>query len=148
MTTKQLKNRGFTLVELLIVIVIIAILTVIALVAYNGIQNQARKTTAESSAKTAADKVQIYYTKEGKYPTDLGVLGSASVNEPYHIDSNAVIYEVGGTLQGAFSDKPDKPNTVGYKRCNDNGGQIYWYDFTQTGAAGNQVRKLGDQTGC
>ena len=67
MTTKQLKNRGFTLVELLIVIVIIAILTVIALVAYNDIQNQARKTTAESSAKTAADKVQIYYTKEGKY---------------------------------------------------------------------------------
>ncbi|MBF1031151.1 MAG: prepilin-type N-terminal cleavage/methylation domain-containing protein, partial [Candidatus Nanosynbacter sp.] len=31
MTTKQLKNRGFTLVELLIVIVIIAILTVISL---------------------------------------------------------------------------------------------------------------------
>ena len=68
MTTKQLKNRGFTLVELLIVIVIIAILTVISLIAYNGIQNQARTTTAESSAKTLADKVQIYYTNESNYP--------------------------------------------------------------------------------
>lgn len=68
MTTKQLKNRGFTLVELLIVIVIIAILTVISLIAYNGIQNQARTTTAESSAKTLADKVQIYFTNESDYP--------------------------------------------------------------------------------
>ncbi len=48
MTTKNIKNQGFTLVELLIVIVIIAILTVVSLVAYNGLQNQA-KTSAKDS---------------------------------------------------------------------------------------------------
>ena len=38
MTLKQTKQRGFTIVELLIVVVIIAILAAITIVAYNGIQ--------------------------------------------------------------------------------------------------------------
>ena len=42
MTTKTQRNlRGFTIVELLIVIVIIAILAAITIVAYNGIQQLA-----------------------------------------------------------------------------------------------------------
>ena len=36
------KSRGFTIVELLIVIVVIAILAAITVVAYNGIQNRER----------------------------------------------------------------------------------------------------------
>lgn len=49
----QDKYRGFTIVELLIVIVIIAILAAIVIVAYNGIQERARE------AKIDADLTQI-----------------------------------------------------------------------------------------
>lgn len=143
MTTPQIKNRGFTLVELLIVIVIIAILTVISLVAYNGIQNQARKTTAESAAKSLADKVQLYYTDNGAYPTATEVTGAMSaagnVNEPWHIDTNAI--KIGTPAQTA------DPNTVSYQRCNDNGARVGYWDYTDPSHSPKN-RNIGDQTGC
>ena len=42
------KQKGFTIVELLIVIVVIAILAAITIVAYNGIQTRARNSKISS----------------------------------------------------------------------------------------------------
>ncbi|VXB67549.1 prepilin-type N-terminal cleavage/methylation domain-containing protein [Frigoribacterium sp. 9N] len=50
-------TRGFTIVELLIVIVVVAILAAITAVAYNGIQNRARASAAQVSLKQAATKI-------------------------------------------------------------------------------------------
>ncbi len=41
-------NKGFTIVELLIVVVVIAILAAITIVAYNGIQSQARSSKIQT----------------------------------------------------------------------------------------------------
>ena len=46
------KQTGFTIVELLIVIVVIAILAAITVVAYNGVQNQARQSIREADMTT------------------------------------------------------------------------------------------------
>ena len=48
--TSQQKQRGFTIVELLIVIVVIGILAAITIVSFNGVQEKARLTTAQSYA--------------------------------------------------------------------------------------------------
>jgi prepilin-type N-terminal cleavage/methylation domain-containing protein len=69
------KQTGFTIVELLIVIVIIGILAAITIVAYNGIQNRARASAAQSLASQANKKVMAYQASEGSYPADLTTAG-------------------------------------------------------------------------
>ncbi|MFZ1242533.1 MAG: type II secretion system protein [Candidatus Saccharimonas sp.] len=58
--THHTNKRGFTIVELLIVIVVIAILAAISVVAYNGIQNRAYDTTVQSDLRQTYTKIQEY----------------------------------------------------------------------------------------
>lgn len=48
----RIQSQGFTIVELLIVIVVIGILAAITVVAFNGVQERARTTARESDAAT------------------------------------------------------------------------------------------------
>jgi len=66
--TNNHKN-GFTIVELLIVIVVIAILAAISIVAYNGIQQRARDTQRLQDVKTIAKALELYYIQNGVYPS-------------------------------------------------------------------------------
>ena len=62
------KNSGFTIVELLIVIVVIAILAVIVVVAYNGIQARAGDAKKQADIRNIAQQLEIYYQDNGHYP--------------------------------------------------------------------------------
>ena len=130
MTTKNIKNQGFTLVELLIVIVIIAILTVVSLVAYNGLQNKAKTSAAKSTVDSVAKKAELYNTEEGKYPAKISVLTGADTKKSYYI-APANVTELGST---AFSSTT--PTTaVKYVPCPDTGdatgATISYYDYSE-----------------
>lgn len=56
-----MKNKGFTLIELLAVIVILAIIALIATPIILGIINDARKGSAEESAKLIVGNVELAY---------------------------------------------------------------------------------------
>lgn len=60
---------GFTIVELLIVIVVIAILAAITTVAYNGITANARDSALKADLNTAAKKAGIAQAETGSYPS-------------------------------------------------------------------------------
>lgn len=69
---RQPKQIGFTIVELLIVIVVIAILATISVVAYNGIQNRANDTAVQADIRNFANKVKEFNAINGRYPSGGG----------------------------------------------------------------------------
>ncbi len=66
---KNEKERGFTLVELLIVVAIIAILTGIAVPNFMGARKKARVSKALGDMHTTTNALQAYAVDHGKYMT-------------------------------------------------------------------------------
>lgn len=63
------KLSGFTIVELLIVIVVIAILAAISIVAYNGIQQRAKNTQTHQAVTAWIKAINLYrQANDGKWP--------------------------------------------------------------------------------
>lgn len=72
-------RKGFTIVELLIVIVIIGILAAISIVAYSGIQAKAYRTTVHSDLANAAKSLDMYKVSYGNYPTNVTQFRAANL---------------------------------------------------------------------
>lgn len=65
----QNKQKGFTIVELLIVIVVIAILAAISIVAYNGVTQKSRDSQRASDARNIVNGAASYQAEKGEWPT-------------------------------------------------------------------------------
>ena len=66
---KQLKNqKGFTIVELLIVIVVIGILATLVIVTFSGIQRKARDTERKTDVNAITSHLEAFYAEKGYYP--------------------------------------------------------------------------------
>lgn len=63
------KQQGFTIVELLIVIVVIGILAALVVTTFTGIQQRARNTERQTDVKAIHSQVEAYYAQNGRYPT-------------------------------------------------------------------------------
>jgi general secretion pathway protein G len=79
---------GFTIVELLIVIVVIGILAAIVIVAYSGVVNRANDSAVQADLKNLATKINVFNVDNGKYPSATADLTSLAFNAskaPYAI---------------------------------------------------------------
>lgn len=63
------KQSGFTIIELLIVIVVIGILAGLVLTTFNGIQAKARDTERETDIKAIHAQVEAFWAQKGYYPS-------------------------------------------------------------------------------
>lgn len=139
-------QKGFTIVELLIVIVVIGILAAITIVAFNGIQNRANATAAEALATDVIKKAEAYNAVQGSYPT-ISQLKGTTINEA-KLDTKltTALRDTGG---GTSPDKDNGKTVVGYTVCGTSaaGVKVAFWDYDKTGGAGVEVKNAGDVSG-
>ena len=141
------KQSGFTIVELLIVIVVIAILAAITIVAYNGIQNRAKTSSGQQLANSVVKKAEAYNAAgtTGAYPA--AVANFADVNES-KLDNTSQVVDRATTGAGLITTQANYSDgqKVIYRAVNSNAGACVWYwDFTKT-TAQNTLLTMGTAT--
>lgn len=71
---KVRNQKGFTIMELMIVIVIIGILIAIAVPAYNSFVEKARSSTCSANRRTIESAAGLYYAEVGSHTSDIADL--------------------------------------------------------------------------
>ncbi len=91
---KKSLARGFTLVELLIVMVILGILTTIVASSFSSSQEKARDTRRKNDLNAVAKAIEVYFNDKGNYPPcNSGYIDGFSWGDEF-IDANGTIYMV------------------------------------------------------
>lgn len=105
LSTVNRRRDGFTIVELLIVIVVIAILAAITIVSYNGVVGKAHEASLMSELSQAYEKIELYKQSTGlsAYPQtieDADVRLNATTSFFYTPNANATSYCLSAVNQG------------------------------------------------
>ena len=72
-------KTGFTIVELLIVIVVIGILAAISIIAYNNVSDKANDSSVQSDLRSIAQKLTLYQAEYGSWPVGHTQLANSGI---------------------------------------------------------------------
>jgi general secretion pathway protein G len=76
-------SKGFTLVELIIVVAIVGVLATLAIPAYDAIREKARIYRAVAEIRNLETEINAYLTEKGVYPATLSDLGRGVILDPW-----------------------------------------------------------------
>ncbi len=79
------RQKGFTLIELMLVVAIIAILSAIAIPSYNQYVLASQRTVAKNTLMDIANRQETFFANNKTYTSSLTNLG---LSDPYYVDEN------------------------------------------------------------
>jgi prepilin-type N-terminal cleavage/methylation domain-containing protein len=115
------KPRGFTMIELLVVVAVIAVLALISFTVYSNVQARSRLAKAQADTRTMAGAIGAFQAHMGQMPAVLGDLTVAQTN-------------VTGQVSGPFM-AADAVPPVGWT-----------YNYSPGGTTGYTITASGDNT--
>jgi len=153
--TNLRSEKGFTIVELLIVIVVIGILAAITIVSFNGVTNKANATSAKANASAVIKKSEAYNAEKGAYPLLGTDLTGAAQGDSFSLS--------GVTLLNANPTSSNGKTSVRFLKCsasatgvgtqalvtssNISGIKVVYWDFAANPAATAELT-TGNATNC
>lgn len=129
-------NGGFSLIELMIVVVIIALLAAVALPSYQNSIAKSRRTVAKTALLDLAARQEKYFSTMNQYTTELTGTAGLGIPSTTLSDGNSALY----TLEITVDNKANPPTfTATAKRTgpqtNDTCGDYTVNNFGQQTAA-------------
>ncbi len=127
-------SRGFTIVELLVVIVVIGILAAITIVSYTGITAKANTAKAQSNANAVQAVAEAMNADNGFYPAKvvdtLANYGLTGGSASSHLQAGIAIPDnAGGTVITATNGLTNVAYSCLTTCTNSTGGRIAYWDF-------------------
>lgn len=156
-------QKGFTLIELMIVVAIIGILAMFALPAYQDYTRRTHVAEGLGLAASAKSAVTEYYSANGEWVTQgtaTSLNDAAGIAAPSDIKGNAVVSvtvgaaasntatgtDNGNTIDVVYNSKVDATNNVLRLVARDKSGSVMWDCSTLTGT--NDVEMKYRPAGC
>jgi type II secretion system protein G len=124
---KKVSQKGFTIVELLIVIVVIGILAALVITTYNGIQQKGRNTERETDLKALQGQLEAYYAQNGAYPDETQLTTTSATNVTF----------IGASMKGLDKEALRDPKAAAgsYALAAAPAANVYSYEATQADGA-------------
>jgi general secretion pathway protein G len=137
MISLKRKTSGFTIVELLIVIVVIGILATIVIVTFTGVQQRARNAKRQTDINAIASHISVYYANSGNYPTLTNMNTAAWVTTNLKGLDPAALQDPSGSSQTLVSSPAAnayayQPNDGSGNACDDTTTLCTAYTLTAT----------------
>ena len=137
-------SRGFTIVELLVVIVVIGILAAITIVSYAGITARANTTKAQSDAQSIQSVAEVMNADNGSYPKLNSALGTGSATTKLPASVVSKMATSTNALSGTYYVKWEWCGSTNNSGTSDSqGGRITYWDYSGTPGPSSTVLYVG-----